>query len=145
MSNSPVAKLKIVLADSYTLYLKTQNFHWNVTGSNFRSLHTLFEAQYNDLFAANDDIAERIRTLGEFAPGSFRQFSSLTNISEAPDSPPSAQNMVKELASDQKKIIDSLNVALKEAQNQNDEATADLMIGRIATHEKNKWMLESSL
>ena len=136
MSNSLVAKLKIVLADSYTLYLKTQNFHWNVTGSNFQSLHTLFEAQYNDLFAANDDIAERIRTLGEFAPGSFRQFSSLTNISEAPDSPPSAQNMVKELASDQKKIIDSLNVALKEAQNQNDEATADLMIGRIATHEK---------
>ena len=95
MSNSLVAKLKIVLADSYTLYLKTQNFHCNVTGSNFQSLHTLFEAQYNDLFAANDDIAERIRTLGEFAPGSFRQFASLTNISEAPDSPPSAQNMVK--------------------------------------------------
>jgi starvation-inducible DNA-binding protein len=145
MSNSLVSKLKVVLADNYTLYLKTQNFHWNVTGPQFQSLHTLFEEQYNDLFTANDDIAERIRTLGEFAPGSYKQFAQITNIAEAADTPSSSSDMVKELAEDQDKIIESLTVALEEAQGQNDEATADMMIGRIATHEKNKWMLKSSL
>ena len=145
MSNSLIAKLKVVLADSYTLYLKTQNFHWNVTGPQFQSLHTLFEEQYNELFVANDDLAERIRTLGEFAPGSYKQFAQLTNITEAPDTPPAASEMVQELAEDQSRIIASLNKALEEAQSQSDEATADMMIGRIATHEKNKWMLQSSL
>lgn len=145
MSNSLVAKLKVVLADNYTLYLKTQNFHWNVTGANFSSLHALFQGQYTDLFAANDDIAERIRALGEFAPGSFEQFLKLTTIKEAKSTPASANEMLKELAKDQKTILASINAALEEAKAGNDEATTDLLIGRIAVHEKNAWMLNSSL
>lgn len=145
MSNSLIAKLKVVLADSYTLYLKTQNFHWNVTGPQFQSLHALFEEQYNDLFAANDDIAERIRTLGEYAPGSFKQFASLTNITEAPDTPPASSEMVKQLSSDQALIVSSITKALEEAQEQGDEATIGLLVDRITVHEKNKWMLDSSL
>lgn len=145
MSNSLVSKLKVVLADSYTLYLKTQNFHWNVTGPSFQSLHSLFEEQYNDLFAANDEIAERIRTLGEAAPGSFEQFLSLKTLDEAPATPPAANDMVNELAQDQEKIVASLTAALKEAQANDDEATIGLLVDRITTHEKNGWMLKSSI
>jgi len=145
MSNSLVSKLKVVLADSYTLYLKTQNFHWNVTGPSFQSLHNLFEEQYNDLFEANDEIAERIRTLGEAAPGSFEQFLGLKTIDEAPATPPAANAMVQELAQDQDRIVATLTAALKEAQANDDEATIGLLVDRITTHEKNGWMLKSSI
>lgn len=139
-----VNDLKQVLADSYCLYIKTQNFHWNVTGANFQSLHALFEEQYNDLFNANDEIAERIRVLGEKAPGSFRAYAEITIIEDG-DENSSAEDMVKTLAADQLKIVKSLNAALKSAQAQDDEATIGLLVDRITVHEKNGWMLRSSI
>ncbi|MBM3618809.1 MAG: DNA starvation/stationary phase protection protein [Alphaproteobacteria bacterium] len=145
MSNKPVIEgLKHSLADSYTLFLKTQNYHWNVTGPNFRGLHLLFEEQYNDLFAAIDEIAERIRALGEHAPGSFKAFSKLSGIKEAADESPTPAAMVKELAKDQDTLLATLGKAIEAAQKAGDEATADLLIGRVAAHEKNRWMLKSS-
>lgn len=146
MTNTPVAEaLKHVLADSYTLYLKTQNFHWNVTGPNFRGLHLLFEEQYKDLQNAVDDIAERIRTAGDYAPGSFKSFSKLATIKEAGDEPAKSSALVEELAKDQDTIVATLTKALHTAQKAGDEATADLLINRIGVHEKNHWMLKSSL
>ena len=139
-----VESLKKVLADSYVLYLKTQNYHWNVTGPNFNSLHTMFEMQYNDLFAAVDLIAERIRALGEKAPGTFAIYGKLTSIKEG-DENKSASQMVKELADDQKLIIKTLNDALDAANACGDDASADIMIGRLEVHQKNAWMLNSSL
>jgi len=136
--------LKQVLADSYALYIKTQNYHWNITGPNFRSLHLLFEEQYTDLAAAIDEIAERIRTLGDKAPGSFSKYASITNIKDG-DENASANNMVKQLSEDQSKIISSLSAALEAAQEKNDEATIGLVVDRISIHEKNAWMLNSSI
>ncbi|MDF1758619.1 MAG: DNA starvation/stationary phase protection protein [Legionellaceae bacterium] len=144
MTNSISSSLKIALADSYVLFLKTQNFHWNVTGPNFKSLHQMFEEQYNDLFAAIDLIAERIRAIGDKAPGSFSEYNNLTNINEA-EAEISASVMVKELANDQKIIINTLLSSLKEAQNIGDEVTAGIVTDRIEVHEKNAWMLNSSL
>lgn len=145
MSNKPVTEaLKTVLADSYTLYLKTQFFHWNVTGPHFRSLHLLFEEQYTDLQTAVDDIAERIRALGEVAPGSFKAYGRLSGIPEA-ESAPAAAEMVKTLASDQETILGSLKKALEAAQKAGDEATVGMVTDRITLHEKNRWMLKSSL
>lgn len=146
MSNKPVTQaLKNVLADSYTLYLKTQNFHWNVTGPNFRGLHLLFEEQYKDLQEAIDVIAERIRALGEYAPGSFKAFAKLSTIKEAGDDTPESSALVKELAKDQENIVTTLKKALTAAEKAGDESTADLLINRITQHEKNQWMLRSSL
>jgi starvation-inducible DNA-binding protein len=145
MSNKPVTEaLKTVLADSYTLYLKTQFFHWNVTGPHFRSLHLLFEEQYTDLQTAVDDIAERIRTLGEVAPGSFKAYGKLSGITEA-ESVPAAADMVKALAGDQDVILASLQKALEAAQKAGDEATIGMVTDRITIHEKNRWMLKSSM
>jgi starvation-inducible DNA-binding protein len=145
MSKNTVEKLKTVLADTYTLYLKTQNYHWNVTGPSFQSLHLLFETQYNDLFLAVDLVAERIRSLGSNAPGSFSAFLALSNIKEAKDKTPDAESMVKELAKDQEVIVKSLSAALKEAQKAGDEATIGLLVDRITAHEKNAWILKSSI
>lgn len=145
MSNNPVSEaLKTVLADSYTLYLKTQNFHWNVTGPQFRSLHLLFEEQYTDLQTAVDEIAERIRSLGAATPGSFKTFLKLTGIKEAEDVP-DADAMVRMLAKDQDVILASLQKALSAAQKAGDEATIGMVTDRITIHEKNRWMLNSSL
>lgn len=145
MTNKPVIEsLKAVLADSYTLYLKTQNYHWNVTGPNFKGLHELFQLQYEDMALAIDEVAERIRSLGDFAPGSYKAYTKLTSIKEADDNTKSA-DMVKNLANDQDLIIVTLNKALSAAQDAEDESTADLLIGRISIHEKNRWMLKSSL
>lgn len=136
--------LQIVLADNYALYLKTQNYHWNVTGANFRSLHLLFEEQYTDLFTANDDIAERIRTLGSKVPATLGIFASVTNIEDGNENA-DAQTMVKELADDQATVLKSLTNALHAAQKAQDEATVDFIINRIGVHEKAAWMLRSSL
>lgn len=145
MSNQPVAEaLKTVLADSYTLYLKTQNFHWNVTGPQFRSLHLLFEEQYTDLQAAVDLVAERIRSLGDVAPGSFAGFLKRTGIKEA-ETAPEAGAMVAELTKDQDVILASLKKALAAAQKAGDEVTISLVTDRMTVHEKNRWMLKSSL
>jgi starvation-inducible DNA-binding protein len=139
-----IENLKAVLADSYSLFLKTQNYHWNVTGPNFKSLHTMFEDQYKDLFSAVDVIAERIRTLGDKAPATYTAYSQLTKIKDGKENN-SDRVMVKELADDQQVIVETLTTALRNAQKISDEATADLMIERIETHQKNAWMLNSSL
>lgn len=138
------AALAKVLADSYTLYLKTQNYHWNVTGPHFSSLHALFQTQYEDLIAANDEIAERIRALGAKAPGSFAAFEKISTI-KGEEGTPGWQDMVKNLANDQDKIVATAKEALKSAEEVDDQPTIDLMVGRIAQHEKNKWMLKSHL
>lgn len=135
--------LEKILADSYALYFKTQNYHWNVTGTEFRSLHLLFESQYTELAEAIDEIAERIRTLGKKVP-KLSKFIKLASVSEADwdlDSPA----MITDLAKSQDTILASLNDGLKISQKSGDEGTADMIIQRIKVHEKNKWMLVSSL
>ena len=135
--------LKTALADSYILFIKTQNYHWNVTGHNFKSLHSMFEGQYTDLFTAIDLIAERIRALGEKAPGSYKEFIELTNITES-NHKKSADEMVADLAKDQNLIVESLNKVFA-AHHVGDEVTATIVTDRIEIHQKNQWMLESSL
>lgn len=144
MSHNIAKSLESALADSYVLFLKTQNFHWNVTGPNFKSLHLMFEEQYNDLFLAVDLIAERIRALGSKAPANFSKYNKLTKIKDGNEEL-SANLMVKELASDQKVIIKTLTKVLQESQHIGDEVTAEIMTDRIKAHEKNAWMLNSSL
>lgn len=139
-----VAALEKLLADSYTLYVKTQNYHWNVTGPSFNSLHLLFQAQYEDLILANDLIAERIRTLGEKAPGSFKAFLALTDIKEETGNP-KATEMVRNLAKDQAVLVASAEKVLKLAEEIGDEPTVDLAIGRQQVHQKNHWMLHAHL
>ena len=145
MSNNPVAEsLKKVLASSYILSLKMQNYHWNVKGPHFKQLHDLFGEQYNELNTAIDDIAERIRALGTNAPANYSTYQSLSEIKDGKEDQDSV-SMVKDLANDQKKIVDDLNIAIEVAQKAGDESTADLAIGRITAHEKNRWMLVSSI
>jgi len=139
-----VAALARLLADSYTLYLKTHNFHWNVTGPMFTTLHTLFETQYTELALAVDEIAERIRAVGAPAPGSYAAFSKLTGIKEA-ETVPSAVEMVKQLVADQEAVARSAAEVLETAQAADDEVSADLAITRMQVHEKNAWMLRSHL
>jgi len=145
MSENQVAtSLKTVLANNYALYLKTQNYHWNVTGPNFKPLHLLFEEQYNDLFTANDEIAERVRTLGEKVPATFGVFSDSASIKDG-DENADAAYMVKELADDQSVMVASLKDALKAAQDADDEVTIGLVTDRMGIHEKAAWMLRSSV
>lgn len=145
MSNAAVVKsLKNVLADSYALYLKTQNYHWNVEGPHFKSLHVLFEEQYTDLAMAIDTVAELIRGLGEKAPGTFEAFAKLTVITPGKDKI-TAANMVKELTNDQATISKTLQKALEAAQKVGDEVVAGFMIERLTVHRKAAWMLKSSL
>lgn len=139
-----VSALEKLLADTYTLYLKTQNYHWNVTGPSFNSLHTLFQAQYEDMILANDLIAERIRTLGEKAPGSFSSFLKITSIKEE-NGNPKANEMVKNLAQDQETLVKSAQAVLDAAQENGDDPTVDLAIGRMEIHQKNQWMLNAHL
>jgi starvation-inducible DNA-binding protein len=134
-----------LLADSYTLYLKTHNYHWNVTGPMFGTLHALFETEYTELALAVDEIAERIRTLGAPAPGSYAAFSRLATIKDAPDSVPSAEEMIHQLASDQDAVVASASKLLQAAEAAGDAATADLATRRIEVHEKNAWMLRAHL
>ena len=134
--------LSRALADTYTLYLKTQNFHWNVTGPQFRTLHLMFEEQYTDLAEAVDEIAERIRALGAVAPGSFSQFSKLSSIQEA-TTVPSAQDMIRQLVSDNEAADCTLRETANIAEEVNDIVTADLVTQRMAVHEKAAWMMRS--
>ncbi len=145
MNNKPVTQaLKSVLADSYALYLKTHNYHWNVEGVHFKMLHQMFEEQYTDLAGAVDEIAERIRACGEKAPASFSAFDKLTSIN-AGDENADADFMVKDLATSQEIMIKSLQKALNTAQTANDEVTANLVIDRMQAHEKAAWMLRSTV
>jgi len=133
-----------LLADTYTLYLKTQNFHWHVTGPHFHSLHKMFEEEYVQLAAAVDEIAERIRALNHPAPASFTEFLKLTSIKENVTTP-SANDMVKQLLNDHEIIIKHIAEILPVAQQVKDEATFDLLINRTEEHEKTAWMLRSSI
>ena len=138
------AALSTLLADSYLLYIKTHNFHWNVTGPMFTTLHTLFEQQYTELALAVDQIAERIRTLGLPAPGSYKQFSKLASIRECSDVP-NAKTMLQQLTGDQETVIMTARAAFAIAARAHDEATLDLLTQRMQLHEKNAWMLRSHL
>ncbi len=138
------AGLSKVLADSYMLYLKTHNYHWNVTGEHFHSLHEQFEGQYTELAAAIDEIAERIRALGHRAPGSFREYNELTTIDEDTDQP-NAMEMVRRLAVDNETVLRTAREALPACEEAGDEASIDLITERLHTHSKTAWMLRSHL
>lgn len=145
MTNKPVTDaLKAALADTYTLQLKTQNYHWNVEGTHFRSLHLLFEEQYNELFAAVDAIAERIRTLGEKAPGSLSEFTKLTKVKEGNANFDDFE-MVKDLYQTNLQVAENFKKGIEKAEKAEDPATADLLTQRVAVHEKAAWFLKSSL
>jgi starvation-inducible DNA-binding protein len=134
------AGLSKLLADSYTLYLKTHNYHWNVTGPLFNTLHTMFEEQYTELAAAVDEIAERIRALGIVAPGSYEQFAALTAVEESAGGE-SAEEMIRQLVIGQETVTRTARAAFPAADKAADEPTADLLTQRMQIHEKNAWML----
>lgn len=134
--------LKRLLADSYTLYLQTHNFHWNVTGPQFRELHLMFEEHYTELATAVDDIAERIRTLGVYAPGTYKSFAKLSAIKEVEDVP-EAGEMVKLLTQGHEQVVKTCRKALKLAQDAEDESSAALISDRMRVHEKTAWMLRA--
>ncbi|MDQ2694631.1 MAG: DNA starvation/stationary phase protection protein [Pseudomonadota bacterium] len=136
--------LSRLLADTYTLYLKTHNFHWNVTGPLFNSLHLMFEQQYTELALAVDAIAERIRALGFPAPGSYAQFGKLTAIREETGTP-SAEDMLRQLVADQETVVRTARSVFPIVDKANDEPTADLLTQRMQIHEKTAWMLRSML
>lgn len=136
--------LSKLLADAYLLYLKTQNYHWNVTGKQFRSLHELFEEQYREQAEAIDVIAERIRALGEFAPATFSNFAKLTSIRED-TSIPSADEMIHNLVQGNEAVVTTAREIINLADDCEDDVTTDLMIERMQVHEKNAWMLRSMI
>jgi starvation-inducible DNA-binding protein len=134
--------LKRLLADSYTLYLQTHNFHWNVTGPRFRDLHLMFEEQYTELAVAVDDIAERIRTLGIAAPGTYKAFAELGSIGEV-EGVPSATAMVEILTDGHEQVVKTCRAVLKIAQGADDESSVALVSDRMRIHEKTAWMLRA--
>ena len=136
--------LSKLLADTYSLYLKTHNFHWNVTGPMFQTLHLMFETQYNELALAVDLIAERIRSLGLPAPGTYSEFARLSSIRET-SGVPKAEAMIQILVEGQETIVRTARSVFPVAENASDEATADLLTQRIQLHEKTAWMLRSLL
>ena len=136
--------LSKVLADTYTLYLKTHNFHWNVTGPMFNTLHLMFETQYNELWLANDQIAERIRSLGYPAPGTYAEYVKLASVKETPGQP-KADEMVKLLVEGNEAVVRTARSVFPMVDKAGDEPTADLLTQRMQIHEKNAWMLRSLL
>ena len=137
--------LSKLLADTYTLYLTTHNFHWNVTGPMFNTLHAMFMAQYTELWAAVDPIAERIRSLGHAAPGSYAAFGKLASIPDAPTSPPKALAMVRILVEGHEAVARTARAVFPLADKAGDEPTADLLTQRLTVHEQTAWMLRSLL
>ena len=136
--------LSRLLADTYTLYLKTHNFHWNVTGPMFQTLHLMFEKQYMELADAVDLIAERIRALGSPAPATYSMFAALSSVKE-PDGVPSAQEMIQQLMQDQETVTRNARAMFRAVDQANDEPTADLLTQRMQVPEKTAWMLRSLL
>jgi len=136
--------LKRLLADSYTLYLMTHNFHWNVTGPQFRELHLMFEEHYTELATAVDDIAERIRTLDVVAPGTYKAFAALSSVKEVDDIP-EAPDMVRLLTQAHEQIVKTCRDVLKLSQQADDESTSALVSDRMRVHEKTAWMLRATL
>jgi starvation-inducible DNA-binding protein len=139
-----VEALSRLLADTYTLYLKTHNYHWNVTGPMFNTLHTLFETQYTEYALAVDEIAERIRAIGARAPGSYTEFAELASVKEDRGSPPAVE-MIGNLVADQEATVAAARKIVEVAEAAGDQATADLGVRRIEIHQKNAWMLRSHL
>jgi starvation-inducible DNA-binding protein len=139
-----VQGLSRLLADTYTLYLKTHNFHWNVTGPMFNTLHLMFEQQYNELALAVDQIAERIRALGFPAPGSYAEFGRLSSIPEA-EGVPAANDMIRQLVAGQEAVVKTARSIFPRVDDVHDEPTADLLTQRMQVHEKTAWMLRSLL
>ncbi len=137
--------LSKLLADTYTLYLTTHNFHWNVTGPMFNSLHAMFMAQYTELWTAVDPLAERIRALGHPAPGSYAQFSKLSSVPDAPASPPKAMEMVRILVEGHEAVARTARAIFPLVDKAGDEPTADLLTQRLTVHEQTAWMLRSIL
>ncbi|MEE8209045.1 MAG: Dps family protein [Nitrosomonadaceae bacterium] len=137
-------ELSKLLADTYSLYLKTHNFHWNVTGPMFQTLHLMFETQYNELALAVDLVAERIRSLGFPAPGTYSEFARLSSIRET-SGEPKAEEMIQLLVEGQETIVRTARSVFPVAEKASDEATADLLTQRIQLHEKTAWMLRSLL
>ncbi|WP_176050527.1 Dps family protein [Burkholderia sp. BCC1644] len=136
--------LSRLLADTFSLYLKTHNFHWNVTGPMFNTLHLMFEAQYNELWLAVDSVAERIRTLGVVAPGTFADFAKLSSVPEA-KGVPAAEEMIRQLVEGHETVVRTARDIFPIADAASDEPTADLLTQRLQTHEKTAWMLRSLL
>lgn len=136
--------LSHLLADTYTLYLKTHGFHWNVTGPMFNTLHLMFEQQYNELWTAVDLIAERIRSLGVYAPGSYQQIGKLSSIKEEAKVP-NAKEMLKQLVAGHEAVVRTAREIFPVAEKGNDESTCDLLTQRMQLHEKTAWMLRSML
>jgi len=136
--------LSKLLADTYTLYLKTHNYHWNVEGPHFQTLHTMFESQYTELAGAVDLIAERIRALGFYAPGSYQEFSKLTSIKENTQRL-TAEEMLKDLLEGQEAVVRTARSLFPNVEEAQDEPTADLLTQRMQLHEKNAWMLRSMI
>ncbi len=136
--------LSKLLADSYTLYLKTHNFHWNVTGPMFQTLHLMFETQYTELAMAVDLIAERIRSLGYPAPGSYAEYAKLSSVPEAVGVP-HAKEMIQQLVEGQEAVVKTARSVFPVVESAGDEATADLLTQRMQLHEKTAWMLRSLL
>ncbi len=134
-----------LLADTYTLYLTTHNFHWNVTGPMFNTLHVMFMAQYTELWNAVDPIAERMRSLGHHAPGSYAQFTKLSSIADVPETPPSAMEMVAILVKGHEAVARTARSIFPLADKASDEPTADLLTQRLTVHEQTAWMLRSLL
>ena len=134
-----------LLADTYTLYLTTHNFHWNVTGPMFNTLHVMFMGQYTELWTAVDPIAERIRSLGHPAPGSYAQFGALASIPDAPATPPKALEMVRVLVEGHEAVARTARSIFPLADKAGDEPTADLLTQRLTVHEQTAWMLRSLL
>ena len=137
-------KLNRLLADSYTLYLQSHNFHWNVEGAHFRDLHLMFEDQYTELAEAVDEIAERVRTLDAAAIGTYKSFSSVTGIDEI-EGVPDAESMIETLQRNNEKLVKTCREVLKAAQDGEDESTVALASDRMRVHEKSAWMLNSML
>jgi len=136
--------LSRVLADTYTLYLKTHNFHWNVTGPMFQTLHLMFETQYNELALAVDSVAERTRALGFPAPGTYTQFLQLSSIKDE-DGMPKAQDMIRRLVEGHETVARTARQVFKVAESVSDQPTCDLLTQRMQVHEKTAWMLRSQL
>jgi starvation-inducible DNA-binding protein len=139
-----VKALEALLADSYTLYLKTHNFHWNVTGPMFQTLHLMFETQYNELALAVDTLAERIRALGHFAPGTFKAFEKFSSITME-ENVPKATEMIRSLVKGHEAVAKTARAVLSGADAANDQPSVDLLTQRLQVHEKTAWMLRSLL
>lgn len=143
-NNKVIENLETVLATSYLLMLKTHNYHWNVVGSNFKSLHELFQLQYEELFTATDELAERIRSLGSKVDGTIENFSKKSLVNKI-DNSLSDKAMVADLIVDNEALIQIIKEGIKTAQNSEDEVTAGMLTNRVQIHEKTVWMLQSSI